>query len=316
MVPETFNNYNTNTVDVCKTCDFLATEFRSALLEGRYKYALRLYMTGNINLRCPLANVKSGEEVMYPVHCASMSGNLELMRWLIDTHRCPYEKVSIRRSSNQNMKSSSSLILTSHGRTILDIAVENGHIDVLKYLVQEKEVTMESGDNDGIAWRALQLVLNHPNADSSNGRKAIDRISTSRIGEDMSISTTATTPQSLASGTTTATTPQSLASGATTPQSMTSLSTYDTDYSDFDDENHSSMLLTEYSEYDDKDHASRSVMKRGILQNISLLNNYYQSAFTCNKDGGPKREANMMSSRGIISPSTSYCGLSFPFSSY
>ncbi len=64
MVPESFNIKKSPRVVVCKTCDFLASAFRGALLDGNYKNALKIYMTGNINLRCPLANVTPGMEIL------------------------------------------------------------------------------------------------------------------------------------------------------------------------------------------------------------------------------------------------------------
>lgn len=67
MVPDTFlptKKHTPSTVTVCKTCDYLATEFRLALLDGDFEYVVKLYMTGNINLRCPLANVEKGDEIM------------------------------------------------------------------------------------------------------------------------------------------------------------------------------------------------------------------------------------------------------------
>ena len=64
MVPSTYNAKNSSTVCVCKTCDYLSSAFRCALLDSNYKHALKLYMTGNINLRCPFANVNPGIEIM------------------------------------------------------------------------------------------------------------------------------------------------------------------------------------------------------------------------------------------------------------
>jgi phosphatidate phosphatase PAH1 len=65
MVPSTFLAKNSpNKINVCKTCDYLATEFRHALLDGSLKYAKKLYETNNINLRCPLSNLKNGIEIM------------------------------------------------------------------------------------------------------------------------------------------------------------------------------------------------------------------------------------------------------------
>ena len=64
MVPDTYNTKNTNVVKACKTCDYLAKSFRHSLLSGNYDAALKLYMTGNINLRCPFFNVRKGKEIM------------------------------------------------------------------------------------------------------------------------------------------------------------------------------------------------------------------------------------------------------------
>lgn len=64
MIPETYNTKNTKNVKVCKTCDYLSAAFRHYLLKGDYDGALKIYMTGNINLRCPFLNVKKGHEIM------------------------------------------------------------------------------------------------------------------------------------------------------------------------------------------------------------------------------------------------------------
>lgn len=66
MIPETYNTKNTKTVKICRTCDYLSTAFRHALLSGNYDNAIKVYMTGNINLRCPFVNVKNknGNEIM------------------------------------------------------------------------------------------------------------------------------------------------------------------------------------------------------------------------------------------------------------
>lgn len=64
MVPETYNPKKTKTVKVCQSCDYLSKAFRHYLCNGNYDAALKIYMTGNINLRCPFENVKKGEEIM------------------------------------------------------------------------------------------------------------------------------------------------------------------------------------------------------------------------------------------------------------
>ena len=62
-----------------------------------------------------------------------MSGNLELIKWLIESLKCPYQN-------------SNKFIPTSHGRTIIDIAMEKNHFDVLRYLVEEHNLILPCND--------------------------------------------------------------------------------------------------------------------------------------------------------------------------
>ena len=64
MIPDTYNTKGSRYIKVCKTCDYLSAAFRHSLLVGNYDAALKLYMTGNINLRCPFLNVRNGQEIM------------------------------------------------------------------------------------------------------------------------------------------------------------------------------------------------------------------------------------------------------------
>lgn len=64
MIPETYNTKNQSSVKTCNTCNYLTTAFRHAILNGNFELAQRVYMTGNINLRCPFINIKKGNEVM------------------------------------------------------------------------------------------------------------------------------------------------------------------------------------------------------------------------------------------------------------
>jgi hypothetical protein len=61
MVPETYNTKNEGQVKVCLACDWLCTEFQEALVTGRYKAALDLYATGNVNLRTPYCSARKSE---------------------------------------------------------------------------------------------------------------------------------------------------------------------------------------------------------------------------------------------------------------
>lgn len=64
MVPDTYNTRGSKIVKICKTCDYLSAAFRHSLLSGNYDATLKIYMTGNINLRCPFLNVRNGNEIM------------------------------------------------------------------------------------------------------------------------------------------------------------------------------------------------------------------------------------------------------------
>jgi len=158
MVPDTYKTKNSKVkiVKVCKTCDYLATSFRHALLEGNYNQAISFYMTGNINLRCPFFNVKNGNEIMLPIHCAASGGNRKLLSWLVDVHHCPLKMTN---TSNRTTQGTMQLIKTSHGRTVVDIAIQDKHVDILQYLVNKKKIPVSSDGTKDASLIALEAVL-------------------------------------------------------------------------------------------------------------------------------------------------------------
>jgi len=160
MVPSSYKSKNTNSISVCKTCDFLATAFRHALLGGRYNHALKIYKTGNINLRCPFTNVDNGSEIMLPIHAAASSGNLELFRWLVDIHQCQIQITTSH--SRGSVKATAQLLKTSEGRTIVDIALQEKRLNILQYLCKQKNISLSScatGKADQNSFRVLEMVL-------------------------------------------------------------------------------------------------------------------------------------------------------------
>jgi hypothetical protein len=58
MIPDTYNVKKESMVNVCKTCDWLCSAFRLALLEGKRDEAIAIHATSNVNLVTPFANVK------------------------------------------------------------------------------------------------------------------------------------------------------------------------------------------------------------------------------------------------------------------
>lgn len=158
MVPGTYNTKGSKTVKVCKTCDYLSVAFRRSLLDGNYDAALKVYMTGNINLRCPFFNVRSGQDIMLPIHCAASGGNLKLLSWLVDVHHCPLKMTN---TGNRNSNATQNMIKTSRGRTVLEIAIDEKRVQILQYLVNQKRVSVSSSDRgkDVQALLALEAVL-------------------------------------------------------------------------------------------------------------------------------------------------------------
>ena len=63
MIPDTYNTKSLSQVNVCIACDWLSDAFREALEMGKYKAALNLYATGNVNVRTPFCSSKNAEVV-------------------------------------------------------------------------------------------------------------------------------------------------------------------------------------------------------------------------------------------------------------
>lgn len=134
MVPETYNTKKEFFVNVCKSCNWLCNSFRQALLEGKRDEAVALFSTGNVNLYTPFANVKG--ELFYPVHCAVLGNNLDLLRFLVDEHCCPIKSVNQSKGGRQSYTP----IVTSRGRSLLGMAMEQENMEIVRYLIVEKNI--------------------------------------------------------------------------------------------------------------------------------------------------------------------------------
>ncbi len=158
-IPETYNIKGETTIKVCKSCDSLSKIFKRSILESNYDDAITVYNTGNINLRCPFMTSK-GSEAMLPIHCAAEGGSLEILQWLVEIHFCPLKRI---RTSNRNKSQhTDELITTSKGRSVLEIAMANQNVDILRYLVNDKNVDVTGVKDLGIALKALEAVLRAP----------------------------------------------------------------------------------------------------------------------------------------------------------
>lgn len=168
MVPSAYNIKGESAVNVCAPCDWLANAFREALLGGDHDRAFALHATGNVNLRSPFCNLK-GEE-FYPVHCAAMGGNTTTLRWLLEYQHCPITASHAGRKKKSLAAAESRSLLTSKGRSVLDIAVSRQHVDVLRYLVVERGVSILGIQDLRTALLTLDTVLRRlPPADDDRG---------------------------------------------------------------------------------------------------------------------------------------------------
>lgn len=140
------------TARVCRTCDWLSNAFCMALIQGKYDDALALYNTKNVNLRTCFADIN--REAMFPVHCAAMGGSLDLLIWLVDVHLCPY---SVQRHVRTGRPLS---VQTSAERTLIDIAMTGKpKLDILRYLVAEKNLSIADTKDSKLAPRTLEALL-------------------------------------------------------------------------------------------------------------------------------------------------------------
>mmetsp|Transcript_1133 Transcript_1133/g.2114 ORF Transcript_1133/g.2114 Transcript_1133/m.2114 type:complete len:393 (+) Transcript_1133:1-1179(+) len=152
QIPKTYLSHNNAlTVRVCKHCDWLSNAFCMALLQGKYQDALVLYDTQNVNLRSSFGLIK--HEAMFPVHCAVLGGNVTTLQWLVDKHACP---ISMNRTSTGRLQS----VQTSAGRSLIDLAMTGKpKLEVLRYLVMEKNLSVMDTKDPSLAPRTLEALL-------------------------------------------------------------------------------------------------------------------------------------------------------------
>ena len=195
-IPTTYNIKNEKDVTVCNSCITISKRFKHALVNGRYGSAVELYMTGNINLRVPFmpsSNKKKGSsssEVMYPIHAAIEGKSEQSVRWLVDVHYCPLfaslpgnknggtmsveggvvegvgsilaSKLISSASGNKFTKDGKDNMITlktSKGRSVIDIAMKTQNVGILRYLINEKNVSVYDVEDIELALGALEALV-------------------------------------------------------------------------------------------------------------------------------------------------------------
>lgn len=151
MIPKTYLLYPTTWVRVCRACDWLSNAFCMALLQGRYEDAIRIHSTGNVNLRTSFADIRG--EACFPIHCAVIGGNLELVKWMVEGHLCPIS-ATVDPKTNQPLS-----VQTSERRTLMDLAMSGKpKYDILTFLTQ-KGLSITDAKNSHLAPRVLESLL-------------------------------------------------------------------------------------------------------------------------------------------------------------
>lgn len=85
MVPRTYHNHET-AVCICDACDLLASKFVEALATGDLPLAQALYRVGNVNVMSPYYLVST---MGYPIHFAVAGCSLPILRWLLEDLHVP-----------------------------------------------------------------------------------------------------------------------------------------------------------------------------------------------------------------------------------
>lgn len=89
----------------------------------------------------------------FPIHCAVMGGNLDLVKWLVDAHGCP---ISMKRSPSSGKLQS---VQTSKSRTLMDLVMTGRpKIDILQYFVSKNLSVSDTNDTSLVA-KTLETLM-------------------------------------------------------------------------------------------------------------------------------------------------------------
>jgi hypothetical protein len=84
-----------------------------------------------------------------------LGGSLSLLKWLVDDHCCPLR--SLRVGGRRQSRGSYTPILTSRGRSLLGIAMENRNLEIIRYLVADKNMSL--ADEKGLSMETTIATL-------------------------------------------------------------------------------------------------------------------------------------------------------------
>ncbi len=148
-LPDTYHNAEV-TVRVCDICVQLNQQFYESLLAGDYNKCKAINSTGNVNVHCPFSNFSDNNKFNYAVHLAAISGNVLLMKWLIEVKFCTV------------LATDGSPLLGYSSESVFELACKHGNVDIMKYLIQSRHAVVTEVKNMSILYRALHSLLDAP----------------------------------------------------------------------------------------------------------------------------------------------------------
>jgi len=84
--------------------------------------------------------------------------SLDLLQRLVYNHSCPIKRIRTR-NKRKKSQNSDELITTSKGRNVVEIAMDgNTNVNILCYLVNEKNASVAGIKDLNLALRALEAV--------------------------------------------------------------------------------------------------------------------------------------------------------------
>jgi len=87
------------------------------------------------------------------------------LKWLVDVHFCPVRIIHQGNKKNPG-KVIENPLLTSKGRSVMSIAMEDNQINILRYLVVEKKMSIFETKDLNLALGTLDSVLKSPDPQS------------------------------------------------------------------------------------------------------------------------------------------------------
>lgn len=113
MLPKENNPQNEKSLRVCNKCQSKCESFRDTLIQGDVKKAKNILNAGKVQLFYPYQIYPKKQ---FPIHCAVLSGNLELVQWLVEKRCNPR-------------------VVDADGCTALSISAREGFFEISKFLI-------------------------------------------------------------------------------------------------------------------------------------------------------------------------------------